>query len=396
LVASALVLGAVLGGCGKASSTPAGAGSGEADLNPVVAVGVHGAAGQITKNTTRLGGATAVIDAAAVATAVHPGLDVASRPQAVVVASKDDFFGALAASVLAAAPLGAPLLYSEADLVPGATSQALESMAPTGASALSGARVVKVGDIDVPPGYTTDSLSATEPSLLAAEIERIEERVRGSAPRQVIVVNTEAPEAIAMPAAGLAAESGAPILAVSSHGIPGPTRAVLKRLKHPSIYAIGPSTAISETVLSQLEKLGAVRRIAGATAAENAIEVARFSEGAEASEFGFGVHEAGHGLVFASASRPLDAPAAASLSASGDFGPLLLTETAGAIPLSLSGYLSDIQAAYSAQVPPTRGVYNRGWIIGDELAVSATVAAELDSMLEIADRGSAATPSYHP
>jgi len=33
-----------------------------------------------------------------------------------------------------------------------------------------------------------------------------------------------------------------------------------------------------------------------------------------------------------------------------------------------------------------RGVYNLGWLIGDQLAISATTQAELDSLLEISPR----------
>ncbi len=33
-----------------------------------------------------------------------------------------------------------------------------------------------------------------------------------------------------------------------------------------------------------------------------------------------------------------------------------------------------------------RGVYNHGWLIGDEDAISLTVQAQLDSLLEISPR----------
>ncbi len=122
---------------------------------------------------------------------------------------------------------------------------------------------------------------------------------------------------------------------------------------------------------------------------ENAIAVARFADGS----FGWGIHEPGHGLVFASPSRPLDGPAAAPLSASGDFGPLLLlgasgssaggsTPGASSIPPELTSYLSDIKPAYSPQVPAVRSVYNHGWLIGDERAISAVAQAEIDTLLE--------------
>ncbi|HEY3971096.1 MAG TPA: hypothetical protein VGL79_06825, partial [Solirubrobacteraceae bacterium] len=101
--------------------------------------------------------------------------------------------------------------------------------------------------------------------------------------------------------------------------------------------------------------------------------------------FGWGVLEPGHGLVFANSSRPLDAPAAAPLSARGDYGPLLLLESAEALPSELSGYLSDLQPGSPAS-GPVHGVYNRGWLIGDEAAISATTQARLDTLLEISSR----------
>ena len=39
-----------------------------------------------------------------------------------------------------------------------------------------------------------------------------------------------------------------------------------------------------------------------------------------------------------------------------------------------------------------RGVYNRGWLIGDERAITATAQAELDGMLEIAPQGAPGVP----
>ena len=143
-------------------------------------------------------------------------------------------------------------------------------------------------------------------------------------------------------------------------------------------------------MLAELAHFGHVTPI-GSNSGEdesNAIAVARFADGA----FGWGIHEPGHGLVFANASQPLDAPAAALLSASGDFGPLLLLESPGgraSIPPVLVHYLSDIKPAYSPQVPPVRGVYNHGWLIGDERAISAVTQAEIDTLLEISPRATA-------
>jgi hypothetical protein len=120
-----------------------------------------------------------------------------------------------------------------------------------------------------------------------------------------------------------------------------------------------------------------VRRIAGDDPAENAIAVARYQDGA----FGWGVVDPGHGLVIASADRTADAAAAAVLSGTGTFGPLLLVTDGESLPAALQGFLLDIQPGYDSD--PVRGVYNHGWLMGDEKAISTAVQARIDSLLEI-------------
>src|SRR5436190_8659957 len=63
-----------------------------------------------TRNTVRVGGGDAVADLAGVASAVFPATTANDRPDAVALVDKNDWRGAIAASVLDAQPLGAPLL----------------------------------------------------------------------------------------------------------------------------------------------------------------------------------------------------------------------------------------------------------------------------------------------
>jgi putative cell wall-binding protein len=382
LTLSALLIGA--GGCGGSS-----AGTATRRAAPLAPVSPHGAGGLATRNTTRLGGSDPVTDAAAVALATHPGLTTATRPAAVVLVNSDDWPAALAASTLAGAPLNAPLLYDAAAGLPAASLQALRAMSPTGDPTV-GAQVIAIGAAK-PAGYRTRTLSGGDPPALAASIERLASTLRHGPPHQVIIVGQEAPPAFSMPAAGLAAETGAPILLVSSTGIPTPTGAVLRGLKHPTLYVVGPTSAVSAAVAKKLRRYGTVKRIGASEPVANAIAIARFGNGA----FGWDLTEPGHGLVFANATRPLDAPAAAVLSASGDYAPLLLLEGPTSVPRALSTYLSNIQPGYT-EAPayrPVHGVYNHGWLIGDELAISTTTQAELDTMLEISPRPTTASPS---
>jgi len=386
LGATAIVI--ALASCGKTAPEQQSAGGGVETV--VVHTGAAGTSATATRNTTRLGGSDAVADAAAVARTAYPGLTASTRPQAVVIADAHDWPAALASSALASAPLGAPLLYSEGSSLPQASAQALHALAPTGSSTLGGVQLLLLGSsAQAPSGYRARASAASDPYSLAVSVAKLLAIARGTSPRQVIVVDIDGPPALAMPAAGLAAQSGAPILFVTPAGVPAATAGELESLGRPTIYTVG-STAIGEGVLSELARYGAVKRAEvsqgeDATPAGNAIAVSRFADGS----FGWGVRESGHGLAFANATRPFDAPAAAILSATGDYAPLLLLEDATGVPSPLSHYLSDIQPA-APHSQPVKGVYNHGWLIGDERAISATTQAELDAMLQIVPQS---TPS---
>ncbi len=183
--------------------------------------------------------------------------------------------------------------------------------------------------------------------------------------------------------------------------VPPATAAALRALHRPSIYVIDPATVGART-LAALAHFGHVTPIVSGSAAaapdnavQNANAVARFTDGT----FGWGVKEPGHGLVFANAERPFDAPAGAPLSATGDYAPLLLLEGPQGVPPPLAGYLSDIQPAYGSapQFQAVRGAYNHGWLIGDARAISLLTQAEIDALLEISPRhvSSEEEPSDH-
>jgi hypothetical protein len=343
-----------------------------------------------------------------------------------VIVDRNDWPAALAASSLASAPLAVPLLYADGGTLPEVSEQALRAMHPIGSATLDGVQAITVGDsVGAPAGYKSKAIAGstaepaggsgtsstgsgasaggTTPAGIAREgdaaadagvsVLHLLQAARGRSPHEVIVVAVDTPRALQMPAAGLAAESGAPILFVTRSGVPGATSEALKALERPSIYVIAPDT-LHATAYAALSRLGTVVHVRGEAGpgeaaahasedpVENAISVSRFSRGT----FGWGIHEAGHGLVFANVARPLDAPAAAPLSAHGDYGPLLLLEHSASVPAPLTHYLSNIEPGYTAAIPPVREVYNHGWLIGDEDAISALAQAEIDTVLEIAPR----------
>ncbi len=92
--------------------------------------------------------------------------------------------------------------------------------------------------------------------------------------------------------------------------------------------------------------------------------------------------------MIANADRPLDAAAAAPLSAGGKPGPLLVTDDPETVPEPLQGFLSDTQPGFVDD--PSRALYNHIWLLGDPLALSVAFQAQVDTLTQLA-RVSAAT-----
>ncbi|WP_249010144.1 cell wall-binding repeat-containing protein [Conexibacter sp. DBS9H8] len=406
--AAALLLAVALGGCGSTDLLGHGAHRrSSATATTVATVGHSVAAGGgdvgrqtaaqlgfpdlATKNTTRVPGADAVSDAAAVALAVDPSTAPGTHPQAVTLAPTDDWQAALAAASLMGAPFRAPMLLSPASGLPVATANALGLLAPAGAPSLGGTQAVLVGDVPAPPHLRSVRISGGSPYAIAANIDAYEAARRGRESIDVVVASAQTP-ADAMPAAGWAAESGEPLLYVNAAGVPAVTAAALRRHRHPHIYVLGPASAIPDAVLSTLAHYGTVRRISGATAPAESVAFAEYRDPAcvygqpcahVPRSFGWAIRSPGHGYVFLNAHNPLSAAAAAALSASGSFGPQLLLSNARTLPSPVLNYLLDFATPGYSSEGPTAAVYNHAWLIGNLGAVSASVQAQIDSILEV-------------
>jgi hypothetical protein len=333
-----------------------------------------------TANTTRVGGGDAAASAAGVALATYPSTQPSQQPDAVTLVDADDWLTAIAASALMAPPVGAPVLVSEAGGMPDATAEALAALDPAGGGSTDGAQIFVIGAAEAPGDMKTKRIDAGGVAGAAA-IAALREKLAGSPPEHVVVASTANP-AFAMPAAAWAARSGDPILFTGPGELPKPTAAALRSLPHTPVYVLGPSSAISSDVVREIAKLSPrVHRVSGEDPISNAIEFARYSDGS----FGWNIKDPGHGFVIAGSAEPLDAAAAAPLSASGTWGPLLLTDSADTLPSALRGYLLDVKPGYTTD--PTRAFYNHVWVIGDQEAISVNEQAEIDELAELAKIG---------
>jgi hypothetical protein len=333
-----------------------------------------------TANTTRVGGGDPASNAAAVALAVYPATAPAQRPDAVALVDAADWQGAIAASVLMAPPLGVPLLISEAGGLPDASAAALEALDPLGSRDTRGIQAFAIGSAAAPADARTKVVRATGIAGAAA-IARLRDRLFRSPPKHVVVAPAAKP-AFAMPAAAWAARSGDPVLFSDARTLPKATASALKRHPQLPVYVLGPSAAISSRVIREIDKLaGSVHRVSGEDPVANAIELARYERGG----FGWNVNDPGHGFVVARSEQPLDAAAASALSASGTWGPLLLTDDAARLPGAVRDYLLDVKPGYTTN--PTRAFYNHVWVIGDQEEIGVSEQGEIDELAALAKIG---------
>jgi len=386
VVAIVFLVAAVLGGGGgtnraveKASTPSAPAPAAEESTTPTAEAAEElGFPTIATDNTTRVGGSDPASTAAAVALAVYPARTAAQRPAAVTLVDEGEWQAAIAAAVLMATPVRAPLLVTADGDLPDPTSQALEALAPAGSKETRGAQAFAIGAAGRPEDLKVTTVEGSSPAATAAALAGLRDRLLGQPPSHFVLASAAEPE-FALPAAAWAARSGDPVLFTGAAKLPAPTAKALERRPKVPVYVLGPSSAISSGVFREVAKLGnPVRRVSGEDPVENAIAFARYSNGG----FGWNVNDPGHGFVLARSDAPLDAVVAAPLSGSGTWGPLLLSDDPDTLPKAVREYMLDVKPGYTTD--PTRAFYNHVWVIGDEEAIDVNQQAEIDQLAELA------------
>jgi hypothetical protein len=313
--------------------------------------------------------------------AVFPSATAAQRPTSVTIVDEDDWQGAVAASVLMAEPLRSPLLVSSGDDLPEPTEQALAALAPRGSVEAGGTQAFVIGDAATPGELKTNRVDAPGAAALAASIAAERDKLFEGPPAHFVLA-PEAKSELAIPAAAWAARSGDPVLFSGAEKLPTPTAQALRRHPKVPVYVLGPSSTISSNVAREASAAGGrVRRVSGEDPVANAIALARYASGG----FGWNINDPGHGFVVARSDAPLAAAVASPLSASGTWGPLLLTDDAATLPAALREYLLDVKPGYTTD--PTRAFYNHVWVIGDQEAIDVNQQAEIDQLAELAKIG---------
>ena len=312
-----------------------------------------------------------------------PRPTTAQRPAAVTLVDEDDWPGAIAASVLMAAPVRAPILISDADGIPDVTSEALAELDPQGSDVDRRRRGLR--DRRRRARRTGVDRGGSRPRARAGD------RRRDPAPARPALRRPAAPHR-RRPARRAGLRDARRRLGGALRR-PGP-------LRRPRQAAEGDGRGAARTrqgpglrprpLLGDLLRRRSARS-ARSPAGSSASPARTRSRTRSPSPATRTATSAGTSTTPATASsiarcdEPLVAAAVSPLSASGTWGPLLLTDGADTLPAALRAYLLDVKPGYTED--PTRAFYNHVWVIGDQEAIEVGEQAEIDSLAELAKIG---------
>ena len=335
-----------------------------------------------TKNTTRVGGADAGRRRGGRGARGLPRALADTRPAAVTLVDVEDWRAALSRRALMAGRCARRCCSPTATTCPTRRSPRSTTLAPDRAPRAPATRRSSASaDGRARRAARRTDVAGADPLELAAAIDTLQTAARRRADARRDRRAVDAPE-FAMPAAAWAAKTGDPVLfATRTRVPPATTRRAQRPPASRGSTCSGRASAISDKVRrASSSELGTVARIAGAGPGRPTRSRSRASP---TGDFGWGVVDPGHGLVFANAAAPARRGRRRAAVGGGH-----LRAAAAARPrptrsrAPLQDYLLDIQPGYYDD--PVRGVYNHGWIVGDEEAISVDVQSRIDALLEIA------------
>jgi hypothetical protein len=332
-----------------------------------------------TRNTTRIAGSDPVEISIAAALAAYPTTGPGTPPAAVTVVNSDQWQAGVVAASLSSPPVGAPIILAPSGTLSEDGLALIDQFDPTGSPSTGENPVFAIGKVAPPDGYEVRSVTGNDPARLAANVAALKAELDGGPPDAFVIVSSEQAE-FATPAATWAARSGDVVLFSGADEVPRATLDVLRDKENADvpIFVIGPTEVISAEALKKVDEAGGiVERVSGDDPVSNALELVRYSSGT----FGWNLNDPGHGYTVARADRAMDAIAATALSTGGTWPALLLTDSVDTLPDVVGDYLLDVKPGY--ETDPTRALYNRIWIIGDESLIDVNQQAVIDDLAEL-------------
>ncbi|MFB2581854.1 cell wall-binding repeat-containing protein [Herbiconiux sp. P15] len=213
-----------------------------------VGAGVEQALGAFSPSVSRIGGADRYVVSAAISAQTFPGPD----PVPVAyLASGENFPDALSGSARAGRE-GGPVLLTTKGIVPDAVRSELARLKPGAIVILGGENSISAAVADsLKPIAPVSRIGGADRYVVSAAISA----TRFEAPSATVYVALGATFPDALSGSAAAVTSGAPVLLVTTDGIPDPVRDEIRRLKPHRIVVLGGPNSVSPGVETQLADL---------------------------------------------------------------------------------------------------------------------------------------------
>lgn len=340
-----------------------------------------------TKNITRIDSDNQIEAAVRVSQTIWPATHKENRPGVVILAPKENWQAAVAASNLIHHPNDGPVLYYEEKGVPKLTIQEIQRLDPKGNP--DGIKIIFFGEGNKRirkelEGYQIEYVKGNSPAEFGRNSDQTYARMSGKLPQSVIIISGEEKDRLfSLPALSWVSHMPEPPLFVAGDSLPEATKdALKKRNGQANIYIVGPESAVSNKVANELKQYGKITRIAAANPTANSIAFAKYKD--SDTGFGWGITEPGHGLALVSTKTPLLALSAGPFSHKGKHGPMILLED-GKPTSELYEFLALIKPTFEKD--PTTGPYNHAFLLGTQAKVSFRTQGIIDEKLEIVQEG---------
>jgi len=366
----ALLCALLVAGCG---------GAGGPHIQPGLTLGnVRLPPGEFGRSVVRVGGLSAADVAGAAALALF---DRRQPPTGWVLARDDDWHDSVLAAQFAAGPVYSGLLAVDPDYLPTAATDVLKRIRPRmfpkakGLEGLvvGGATPNLFGDVDQ-LDLKVSLLRAGSPEQLALKTVPYRGGFSGAYSDSVMIVSN-ADRDYALPAAAWSAYSGDTLAFTDRDTLPQATRDLLVqrqklRIEQPSIYIVGPPSAVSSRVAAELRRYGPVKRISGADPAAVSVAFARYHD--PATGFGWGIGGGPASVSLVNRGQWANAIGAFSYAARGPQAPLLLLDRNDRLPPSVASYLTGLGQ---------RGGRAQAYAFGDAKSIATGVLRQVDTLL---------------
>jgi hypothetical protein len=356
-----------------------GCGGGEGPKGkPLEAAGGTVRAADFGRHAVRIRGLAPTDVAGAAVLAAYPGDDI--QPNGLVLTRQDRWRETLLAAQFAAPPVSAAVLPRRRDYLPTATADLVDRLNLRGFPRASGLKAVVIGQAGdevfaslQQKDLELTQLKAKSPAKLSFDIVPFRGGWAKAYSDQLVIVSSSARD-FALPGAAWSAYSGDTLAFAGRDALPEETRELLVqrkklRLESPHSYVIGPPSVISDAVLAELRAYGPVTRIAGPTAPDTAVALARFHDAK--TGFGWGLRGGPGSWSFVNPRDWANAIGAFTLAGAGPQAPLLLLGPDGRLPVSVLAYLRQVRSPRGGQA----------FLLGDERSIPPATLTQVDRLL---------------